>query len=501
MTWSSRTKRDRLDLDEARQDLRHLDPGEAALAGLRVAQPDRDRQAQRRDVRERVARIDRERRQDREDLVEEALAERLVVLRDRRVVDELDALGGERPADRDEDRRVVGDELEDALAGGGELLVGGPAVGRAGDLAGLDLLAQAGDPDLEELVEVAGEDGQELDPLEQRVALVARLVEDAGVELEPRQLAVEVREGRLRARARGAGVARPRDGRVRRDRSRPSRGRGASTVGVDGRTRAPRPARIARRSRLSPPATVPPLARRRVEPDAHPPRRTSGRRRPRRCAGSAARGACPAARRRPGPVGLATAIRRRPTGSGPARCSAPTMSADPDARAASSPAMNAAPPPSAISRQPGRRSIVSPMARTTSRAAPRLAAHSTGRRRARGRRASGRDDDGRPVGDDLAHRARQLGAVEAHREDRVGARAASRSGRAGRAPGGGCPRAGSCTRGSRRRRASAGRPSGCRRARGCGRRARRPCPCSRRSRWPARNGVVTTIMRAPHGDR
>ena len=42
-----------------------------------------------------------------------------------------------------------------------------------------DLLAQAGDPDLEELVEVAREDRQELDPLEQRVALVARLVQDA----------------------------------------------------------------------------------------------------------------------------------------------------------------------------------------------------------------------------------------------------------------------------------------------------------------------------------
>ncbi len=175
----------RLDLEQARQDLRHLDPGEAALAGLRVAQADRDRQAERRDVRERMARIDRERGEDREDLVEEALAKGLVVLGDRGVVDELDALGGQRPADVDEDRRMVGDELEHALANGGELLVGGPAVGRAGDLAGLDLLAQAGHADLEELVEVAGEDGQELDPLEQRVALVTGLVEHARVELEP----------------------------------------------------------------------------------------------------------------------------------------------------------------------------------------------------------------------------------------------------------------------------------------------------------------------------
>ena len=80
----------RLDLEQARQDLRDLDPREPALAGLRVAQPDRDRQAERRDVRERVPGIDRERRQDREDLVEEALAEGLVVLGDRRVVEQLD---------------------------------------------------------------------------------------------------------------------------------------------------------------------------------------------------------------------------------------------------------------------------------------------------------------------------------------------------------------------------------------------------------------------------
>ena len=45
-----------------------------------------------------------------------------------------------------------------AGAGGLELLLGGPAVGRAGGLAGLGLLAQAGDADLEELVEVARED-------------------------------------------------------------------------------------------------------------------------------------------------------------------------------------------------------------------------------------------------------------------------------------------------------------------------------------------------------
>ncbi len=113
-------------------------------------------------------------------------------------------------ADVHEDRRVVGHELEHALARGRELFLGGPAVGRAGDLAGLDLLAQAGHAHLEELVEVAREDGQELDPFEQRVALVARLVQHPRVEFEPRQLAVDVRERDLGTR--GAARTRGDDG-------------------------------------------------------------------------------------------------------------------------------------------------------------------------------------------------------------------------------------------------------------------------------------------------
>ena len=193
MTWSISTKRVRLDLEQPRQDLRDLHAGEPALAGRRVAQPDRDREGERRDVRERVARVDRERRQDREDLVEEALAEGVVVLGDRGVVDDLDALDGQLPPDVGVDRRQLVDEGEDPVAGGVELLLRRPAVGRVGGAADLRLLAQPGDPDLEELVEVAGEDGQELDPLEQRIALVACLEEHAGVELQPRELAIEVR--------------------------------------------------------------------------------------------------------------------------------------------------------------------------------------------------------------------------------------------------------------------------------------------------------------------
>jgi hypothetical protein len=49
----------------------------------------------------------------------------------------------------------------------------------------------------EELVEVRAEDRQELHPLEQRVALVERLAQHAGVEVEPAQLAVDEELWRL----------------------------------------------------------------------------------------------------------------------------------------------------------------------------------------------------------------------------------------------------------------------------------------------------------------
>src|SRR3954470_14824043 len=61
-----------------------------------------------------------------------------------------------------------------------------------------------------------------------------------------------------------------------------------------------------------------------------------------------------------------------------------------------------------------------PKRTTTTRAAPNpvVIARSVGGRR-RGRCRVRRDDDRCPVGDDLAHGAGQLGAVEAHRQDRV----------------------------------------------------------------------------------
>src|SRR6266513_4252418 len=93
-----------------------------------------------------------------------------------------------------EDAILLGDELVHPAFDGGELLGGreavGPVVLRLDP--GVHLLLQAGHPDLEELVQVGAEDREELEALEPRVRRVGRLIQHAGVELEPGELAVQV---------------------------------------------------------------------------------------------------------------------------------------------------------------------------------------------------------------------------------------------------------------------------------------------------------------------
>jgi hypothetical protein len=104
---------------------------------------------------------------------------------------------------------VLLDELEDASPDRPQL---GDRAGsfrwHAGN-PGPHLLPEPGDTDLEELVEVVGNDRQELDSLQERVAVVAGFMEDARVELDPGQLAIQVpvasRTTRLGARRLGRG--------------------------------------------------------------------------------------------------------------------------------------------------------------------------------------------------------------------------------------------------------------------------------------------------------
>jgi hypothetical protein len=55
----------------------------------------------------------------------------------------------------------------------------------------LGLLHQASDADLDELVQVARGDGEKFYAFEQRIAFVARLFEDALIELHPGKVSVE----------------------------------------------------------------------------------------------------------------------------------------------------------------------------------------------------------------------------------------------------------------------------------------------------------------------
>ena len=199
-------------LDQARQHRRHLDPGEAALAGLGVAHGHRQRQREVADVGERVARVDRQGRQDGEDLVKEAPPQLEAPFLSLGVRDDADVVGLELGMDAGEGRRMRRDERQDLVADGVQGLGGGQAVGGRIGAAGGQLLLQAGDADLEELVEVVGEDGQEARPFQQRVADVGRLEEDARVELQPRQLAVDVGQRGGHALPCGAASRRRADG-------------------------------------------------------------------------------------------------------------------------------------------------------------------------------------------------------------------------------------------------------------------------------------------------
>ena len=324
-----------LDREQARQAGRDLDAGEAGLAALRVAQADRDRQRQRADVRERVPGIHGKRREHREDLVVEPAPQRLVVVRDLVVVEDLHALGRELVVDARPDRRVVRDEPADAATDRVELLGGGHPVRGVRRRACLDLAPEAGHADLEELVEVVGEDREELDPLEQWGPAVACLVEHAGVELDPRQLAVEDR-GTLVTRDAPSPAADARSGggangdhrssrhaarepvRRRHGRSRTRSRSGWTSIprgrighshpgpGVDPSRVRPRP--------VSALGDVPPLTRPGVHEHAHQARPSSGPRTAPRWAGSGLRTAHLAAA---GPVPVAGALRVERAVAGP----------------------------------------------------------------------------------------------------------------------------------------------------------------------------------------
>ena len=158
-----------------------------------IADDDRQVERQIRHIGERVTRVDSERCEHREDPVAEPLRQLSLVvvvkLVPRRQLDSLLAKGWHDLVD--ENSLLLGHQVGDDVAHECKLLGRKPPIGgRSGDACCL-LIPKARDAHLKELVEVAGEDGEESNLLEQRHLGVARELEDPGVEGEPTQLPVE----------------------------------------------------------------------------------------------------------------------------------------------------------------------------------------------------------------------------------------------------------------------------------------------------------------------
>ena len=146
-----------------------------------------------RDVGERVPRVDGERGEDGVDLALEDVDEVVAVV----VVERRTSPRGGCPASAragtmhvQEDVVLAAHQLLDPAPDERELLARAQAVDRAGAHARGHLVLEGGHPDLVELVEQLGEDGEELGPLEQREPVVLGQVEQAGPEIEPRLLPV-----------------------------------------------------------------------------------------------------------------------------------------------------------------------------------------------------------------------------------------------------------------------------------------------------------------------
>ena len=112
-----------------------------------------------------------------------------------------DPLGGEEGLELLEEAAVLHlDQLSHPPRHRLERLGRRQAVRGGGLVAVADLPLEARHPHHEELVEVRAEDGEELDALEERHRFVGGLLEHAGVELEPRQLAIDEALGVNRGR-------------------------------------------------------------------------------------------------------------------------------------------------------------------------------------------------------------------------------------------------------------------------------------------------------------
>ncbi len=157
----------------------------------------------------------------------------VVVVERRPVREPHPGLGQGRDEPVEEDPVLAGHQLLHPAPDDRQLLAGAQAVERAGAHPGRHLVLEAGHPHLEELVEQLGEDGHELDPLEEGHLGVVGEVEQAGPEVQPRQLPVGeplVAEGGDVRRRRRPSPARSPTGRRRPGRTGGGRGAGRGSL-------------------------------------------------------------------------------------------------------------------------------------------------------------------------------------------------------------------------------------------------------------------------------
>ena len=182
------------DLDQPREAGRHLHDRETARGFIgRGLEQERQIQAERGEQRERPRHVDGQRRQDGQHRLAEERAERgaagIAEVGERH---DSDALRGERRQQLFVDQAIQGaHEGVRSAADCGQLLGGGQARRIAGRFSLFNRPLDGGGADHEELVEIRRSDRRELHPLEQRRRRVGRFLQDALVERDPRELAID----------------------------------------------------------------------------------------------------------------------------------------------------------------------------------------------------------------------------------------------------------------------------------------------------------------------
>ena len=99
-----------------------------------------------------------------------------------------------------EDRVLAIDMAVHQLTDAGQRLVRLQAIGTGLFTGEGDLLLQARDTNFEKLIQVAGKDQQKFQAFKQRVGLVQRLLQHANIELQLRQLAMNIQAAVIKAR-------------------------------------------------------------------------------------------------------------------------------------------------------------------------------------------------------------------------------------------------------------------------------------------------------------